>query len=108
MYDKTTVSPRLSLTLRGERRPLSYLDIVGDAFTHLQRTVIASDLGRPFRQAAIVREVLSGNGNHESVNIGHGKLLRFPMRKRRALADDLADAAMLLHAEAQTKSLGKR
>src|SRR5215510_10819735 len=66
----------LELDAARERRPLAHLDVVGDAFAHFERTVLAPDFCRLLRQAAVSVELLGRHRNDKSIDVGHWGLLR--------------------------------
>src|SRR5262249_7885555 len=66
----------LGLSLTRERRELAYLHVVGDAFTKLERAMLAPDLSRFPRHAPVGRDALLRYRHDESVDIGHASLLK--------------------------------
>src|SRR5207249_4010187 len=66
----------LQLDAARKRGPFAPLDVVGDALDVLERAVFAPDSAGLLRQAAVGREFLPRNGNHEAVDVScHGVLL---------------------------------
>src|SRR5204862_4095420 len=63
---------RLQLDAARERGELADLDVIGDPFAVIQRTVFAPDLAALLRKADIGIEFLLRHGDDEAIDLGHG------------------------------------
>jgi hypothetical protein len=56
---------------------LPHFNVVGNALDDLERAVLAKDLAGLLGQAAIGHDLLLRDRDYETIDIGHGTLLRF-------------------------------
>src|SRR5689334_22363290 len=61
----------LELHAARERRVLAHLHVVGDRLPEFERAMVQPNLASEFRELEIGLELLSRDGNHETVDIFH-------------------------------------
>lgn len=74
IHENTTVSPGLSLIVRGNDTPHLHVEIVSDTFAELEGAVLPPNLAGLLCHTAVGRQVFLGDGQNKAIDISHVNL----------------------------------